>query len=58
MNGEKFTVSPGNTLTLHHAGNNYAIEGTNKNDGTKKYTYYSTTGIITNSVYDSTKING
>jgi type IV pilus assembly protein PilA len=62
LNGDKFTVSPGNTLTLHHAGNNYAIEGTNENDGTKKYTYYSATGTITesakDSVYDPTKING
>jgi type IV pilus assembly protein PilA len=58
LNGDKFTVSPGNTLTLHHAGNNYAIEGTNKNDGTKTYTYYSTTGTIEPAAYDLTKING
>jgi type IV pilus assembly protein PilA len=58
LNGEKFTVSPGNTLTLHHAGNNYAIEGTNENDGTKKYTYYSATGTIEAAGYESGKING
>jgi type IV pilus assembly protein PilA len=58
LNGEKFTVSPGNTLTLHHAGNNYAIEGKNENDGTKKYTYYSATGTIEAAGYESGKING
>jgi type IV pilus assembly protein PilA len=58
LNGDKFTVSPGNTLTLHHAGNNYAIVGTNKNSGTKTYTYYSATGTIKDAAYDLTKING
>ena len=58
LNGEKFTVSPGNTLTLHHAGNNYAIVGTNKNSGTKTYTYYSATGTIEPAAYDAGKING
>ena len=58
LNGDKFTVSPGNKLTLHHAGNNYAIEGTNKNSGTKTYTYYSATGTIEPAAYNPTKING
>ena len=49
LNGNEFTVSPGNTLTLHHAGNNYSIVGKNKNSGTKTYTYSSATGTITDS---------
>ena len=52
------TVSNGNTLLFANAtsgaesgaasGNNYAIRGYNQNDGTKVYTYQSSTGSITN----------
>ena len=50
------TVSNGNTLLFANAesGNDYAIRGYNQNDGTKVYTYQSSTGSITSEAKGST----
>ena len=48
------TVSTGNTLMFATNGNNYAIKGGNKNNGTKTYTYQSSTGTITSGDYEAT----
>ena len=45
--GAEVTVSDGNTLKFTFGDDNtYKITGTNKNDGTKTYTYDSSTGNI------------
>ena len=50
------TVSNGNTLLFANAasGNDYAILGYNENDGTKVYTYQSSTGSITSEAKGAT----
>ena len=46
-NGAAVTVSDGNTLTFDFSKDTYTITGSNQNDGTKTYTYDSSTGNIT-----------
>ena len=47
LGGDTITVSKGNSLAIAGtADNTYTITGANKNDGTAKYKYDSTTGSI------------
>ena len=47
INGNKVTVSDGNTLKMTIIGNTYTITGNNSNSGTTIYKYDSSTGSIT-----------
>lgn len=45
-NGDKITVSDGNTLGIKATKDTYTIEGTNSHDGTHKFTYDSDNGVV------------
>lgn len=45
-NGDKITISEGNTLTIKASGDTYTIEGVNSHGGTHKFTYSSDNGVV------------